>query len=522
MCKACGYIKKQPFLATILFLGLLGSLVFLFPQPRPFARNFYEQQVLHRELRNPDTLENNLLECALISSGLILMIGFFFFFKPGRKLINKTELVGENSWKVDIHILKTFLTSEIFFVAFVVFTGMAVFLTALFRAANTGITYDEAFTYLTYVLPNIFDSFAKGQLLNNHLLNSFCIRVIMFLSQSKYNELLIRFPNLFFYCIYIIFSYLIAKQYKNKYFVFVLFISNYYLNEYFGLARGYGMACACMTGACYFFEKWKSIYINKKNDSMPFLLFLFFCSLGALSNSITLYTSLCFLMLVNFKYKKDVFALPNFPFFIIFFITALHTFMFSGGILPVYSTSSIYYSIMSIPNMFTDVTYLAFLIVMVFFLSFSWVMLKTKTKDDYCWVSVIFIIICIVSQIAFRRGYPATREMVPFYPIFVIVIANALKYFSNYKITKPILVACIVLLCFQFFIKINTKSTKDWNDNYSIRDNIYNYIGSHDVLNDNEEFMDFIKISYEQSSGNPVFTFYAEKTEYKKKNKIGE
>jgi hypothetical protein len=507
----------------ILLFGLLGSLVLLLPQSRQFACNLIEQSVLHRELRNSDKWKNKLLEYALISSGLILTIGFCLLTKPGRKLVNKTEPEGGNSWKVDIHILKTFLYSEIFFAAFVVFTGMAVFLIALFRAANTSITWDEALTYQYYVLPSIFDSFIKNQMLNNHLLNSFCIRMIMFLSQSRYNELLIRFPNLIFYCIYIIFAYKIAKRQKNKYFVFILFISNYYLNEFFGLARGYGMACACMTGVCYFFEKWKSVYISKENDNKSFLLFLFFCLLAALSNSITLYISLGFLILINFKYKKDILTLPNLFVYIVLFLIGLHSVNYSNrGGESVYSTHSLYSAVMSIPIMFSDSIYLTILIALVFFLSFCWVIIKTKVRDDYCLLLVIFIIVCIVSQLVFRRGYPVMREMLPFYPVFVLIVVDALKYFSNYKITKPILAICTLLLCFQFVLKINTKSTKDWNDNYSIRDNIYNYIGSHDVLNGNEEFMDFIKISQKQFNGNPVFIFYAEKTKYLLKNKIGE
>jgi hypothetical protein len=481
-----------------------------------------EQLVLHRKLNNLDKWKYRLFECGLVSSSLMLTLNFLLLTKPGRKLINKTEPESKKTEKTDVCMLKTSLSSERFFAGFALITGIVVFTIAFFRASNTGITYDEAYTYQHYVLPNIFDSFSKNQLLNNHLLNSFCIHVIMFFSQSKYNELFIRFPNLFFYCIYIVFSYLIARQYKNKFFVFVLFISNYYLNEFFGLARGYGMACACMTGACYFFERWKTVYINKQNDVLPFLLFLLFCSLGALSNSITLYISLGFLILINFKYKKDVFTFPNLFAFLIFFLAAFHSVTFSGrGGESIYSTHNLYYTVVSIPCMFTDSIYLILLITLVFFLSCGWVIIKTKANGDYCWVFVIFIIVCIVTQLVFRRGYPIAREMIPLFPVFVIIIANALEYFSSYKITKSILAFCTVLLCFQFFMKIDTKSTKDWNDNYSIRDDIYYYIGSHDILNDKEEFMNFIRISQEQSNGNPVFTFYAEKAEYLKNN-IGE
>jgi len=529
--------KKDSFLAVILLLGLLFSLLALLPQIRQFVCTIVEQLVLHRKLLNPEKWKYKLFEYALVSSGIMLMLNFLFLTQLGRKLtqlgrklINKTEPEGKTgNASFNISMFKDAFSSERFFAGFAVFTGIIVFTIAFFRAANTGITWDEALTYQLYVLPNIFDSFTKNQILNNHFLNSLCIRVVMFFSQSKYNELLIRFPNLLFYCIYIAFSYLIAGQYKNKFFVFILFISNYYLNEFFGLARGYGMACACMAGVCYYFEKWKSVYINKRNDHMPFLLFLFFCTVAALSNSITLYISFCFFILINFKYKKDIFTLPNMFVYIIFFLVVFHSVRSSNrGGEGVYSTHSIYYTVMSIPSMFTDSTYLTFLIALVSFLSFGWLIIKTKANDDYCWVLIIFIIVCVVSQVVFQRGYPVMREMVPFYPVFVIIIANALKYVSNYRITKPILAVCAVLLIFQFSLKINSGSTKDWNDNYSIRNVVYSYIVSHDVLNNKEEFLSFIRAcqdirtSQGQSSGEPVFTFYVEKVEYLLKNNSGE
>jgi hypothetical protein len=522
--------KKDYFLVVILLSGFFISLTFLLPQMRQFICIIIEQLVLHRKLQNPEKWEYKLFEYALVGSGIMLTLNFLLLTQPGRKLINKTESEGKTKNEFfNISMLKNIFYSERFFARFATFTGIIVFIITFFRAANTSITWDEVTTYQLYVLPNIFDSFTKNQYLNNHFLNSLCIRVVMFFSQSKYNELLIRFPNIFFYCIYIYFSFVIARQYRNKFFVFILFISNYYLNEFFGLARGYGMACACMTGVCYYFEKWKSVYINKENDRIPLLLFLFFCTLATLSNPITLYIIFCFFILINFKYKKDIFTLPNMFIFIISFLTVFHSVLSSNrGGESIYSAHNIYYTVMSIPGMFTDSTYLAFLITLVFFLSFGWVIIKTKAKDDYCWVLIIFIIDCVVSQIVFQRGYPVMREMIPFYPVFVVIIANAQSYISNYRITKPILAVCAVLLLLQFSLKINTGSTKDWNDNYPIRDVVYSYIGSHDVLNNKEEFLFFIRMcqdirtSQGQSSGEPVFMFYAEKAEYLLKNNTGE
>jgi len=500
--------KKHYFFTVILLLGLLVSVIFLLPQIRQFVCTIIEQLVLHRKLQNPEKWKYKLFECALISSGFMLMLNFLLLTQLGRKLINKTEAGSKtNDFFNKIWLMNT-LSSNEFFLGFALLNGIIVFTIAIFRAANTNIMYDEAFTYLYYVLPNIFDSFTENQALNNHLLNSFCIRVIMFFSQSKYNELLIRFPNLFFYWIYIIFSYLIARKNKNKFFIFILFIYNYYINEYFGLARGYGIACACMTGVCYYYEKWKYLYINKKNDRMSFSLFLFFCTLSVLSNSITLYIIFCFFILIIFKYNKNILSLPNLFIFIIFILTGLHTIEASKK--AVYSTYNILSTVMSIPNTFTDQVYLGLLIALVFFLSFGWLIIKTKAKDDYCWILAIFIVICIVSNIVFRRGYPVTREMIPFYPIFVVIIINTLKYFLNHKIIKPILVVCTVLLVFQFFAKYDVKRIGTDTD-YLIRDNIYNYIISHDVSNNKKEFMSYIDTCQEQSYWNPVYIFYANK-----------
>jgi hypothetical protein len=510
---------------VVLLLGLLVSLIILLPQVRQFILSMIEQLVLHRKFQQPQKWMEELFKYALASSGFMILLSFFLLTLPGRKLVNKSESKDETNNRIyfNTDILREIIFSEKFFAGFALISGFIMFSIAFFRATNTGITYDEASTYINYVLPNVFDSLSKNQSLNNHFLNSFCIRVIMFFSQSKCNELLIRFPNLVFYCIYFIFSYLIAKQYKNLFFIFTLFISNYYLNEFFGLARGYGMACACIAGICYFFEKWKSVYKSNKTDSLYFYLFLFFCFLAALSNSITLYIIFCFLVLINFKYKKDLFKLSYFPFFIIFFLAALHSVMFSNrGGESVYSTHSIYSSIMSIPNMFSNSKYLTFLIALLFLLSFIYLMKKTRAKDDYCWILVIFTVICIVSQLVFHRGYPVAREMIPFYPISVIIIANALKHTPNWKMAKPAFVVCTYVLCFQFFLKIDTKSTRDWNDNYLIRNIVYSYIASHDIFAGREEFLSFIKTSQELQHNNPAFTFYAEKAEFFLRNRTEE
>lgn len=510
-------------LAAGLLLGILISLIILLPEVRQFIILAIEQKVLNRELQSPQIWIQKLFYFSLAAIPSIILIGFLFLTSPGRKLANKIELESKiaNQVYFSKEKLVEIISSEKFFTVFCLLSGFLVFSMAFFRAANTGITHDEAFTYLYYVLPNIYDSFIRNPILNNHLLNSFCIRAVNFFSQSGYNELLIRFPNLIFYCIYLYFSFLIAKQYKNRFFIYILFISNYYLNEFFGLARGYGMACACINAACYFFEKWKISHINKRADNYHFLCFMLFCSTGALSNSITLYIILSFLLIINFKYRKDLLKLSYVPFYIIFFLSALYPILFSNrGGEDVYSTYSIISSIMSLPNMFSNSRYPSFMIAVLSFLSFIYLSIKTRAKNDYCLILAIFFIVCIVSQIIFNRGYPVMREMIPLYPVFVIIMANTLEYIPNWNIKKPLFLVCTIALCLQFYLKIDTKSTRDWNDNYSIRDMVYSYIASNDIIANREEFQSFIEENQESSGSFPVFIFYTVKAELFLKDRI--
>ncbi|GHV86883.1 hypothetical protein AGMMS50255_1790 [Spirochaetia bacterium] len=60
-------------------------------------------------------------------------------------------------------------------------------------------------------------------------------------------------------------------------------------------------------------------------------------------------------------------------------------------------------------------------------------------------------------------------------------------------------------------IKINIKSTRDWNDNYKIRNDIFEYVASHNIVDDQEEYISFIQSCNEKNNGNPVVSFYTEK-----------
>jgi len=86
--------------------------------------------------------------------------------------------------------------------------------------------------------------------------------------------------------------------------------------------------------------------------------------------------------------------------------------------------------------------------------------------------------VCLVSNMVFHRGYPLAREMLPFYPVIVFALSDALKYIKPSAVAKTALAVLGVLLCFQFIKQIDITGTKDWRTSYEIRGNVLSDFGS--------------------------------------------
>jgi hypothetical protein len=108
------------------------------------------------------------------------------------------------------------------------------------------------------------------------------------------------------------------------------------------------------------------------------------------------------------------------------------------------------------------------------------------------------------------------REMIPFYPVCVLIIANALDYTPDFKIIRPVLVLCTGILFYQFAVKINTKSGAD------LRDEIFSYAASHDITGEREAYLRFLDDCRTKFKGNPAVDFYAQKLEFFWANGQGE
>jgi hypothetical protein len=470
------------FLALVSILGLCFCAPLLFPGIREIAIDLAERFVFHRKLetRHIVAAREALAAFAVFGVCCILFFDFWALTVPGKTILRKSGFI-------DIHEKEILGAGASFvkkisaepFKVFGLTVGFFVLMVAVSRAANTGMTRDEATMCFDVVFPGIPEALMRSQYLNNHMLNALFIRIVLFITRTKYNEFFIRLPGLVFYGVYLLFAYRTAKQRKHPYVVFLLFSANYYLNEYFSLARGYGMAAACMLAAFCFFNRWK---IDRENKRL-FHYFMIWCALGALANGIALYTIFCVLLVIMVKYRKNIIKLSNLPYFLVFLFVASYLVFVSRPTMPgkpIATTRSLYDSIITavFGTFSLSSQYAALALFIIFACILVYLMIKTKGKNDYGWIYIIFIGISLLSNVLLGRGYPLSREMIPFYPVMVFVAADALEYMAPNRMAKFTLVLAALLLCFQFVMQTNVRGTKDWMEDYRRRKEILSFIGT--------------------------------------------
>ena len=165
------------------------------------------------------------------------------------------------------------------------------------RAAISGITYDEAFTYLAYAKLladspdlNTVKSIYWGSVANNHWLNTLLIAFVCKITDIHYNEFLIRLLSVLAGCCYMV---VVLWEYKRKNIngiQFMILSACYYMEEFFGLARGYGMAAALVLFGLLFYQKWIDTNCLKHS---ALLLSIGCFILSAYGNSVTLVVCFC-------------------------------------------------------------------------------------------------------------------------------------------------------------------------------------------------------------------------------------
>ena len=371
------------------------------------------------------------------------------------------------------------------------------------RAAITGITYDEAFTFLAYVIPlenypslNTVYSIFYGSVANNHWLNTFLIAIVCSICQIQYNEFLIRLPAVLFGWLFLIAIY---KGYKNRLIngvSFSLMLFGYYLHDFFGLARGYGGAATLILIGILLFLYWE----KEQNDNDRVLVVLLgILVLSAYANSVALISVFCigivilYRLILSGRFKRFLirymWMIPVYG-----FATAVilkYHFRVSGTGMPLFASSdySFFDMVQEYISMFfegslliriTSVLIIILLSFCVFFLAYK----KILWKMDIGIAFLLYICVVISIDSIFKRGGLFGRTLLPAYPL-VAIGAGELVYesimlwigrFNNKWFTyiiKGISTCAVMLMLCSYAHRLDLTHTRDWYDDYNIRTDFY-------------------------------------------------
>lgn len=182
----------------------------------------------------------------------------------------------------------------------------------IIRAAISGITYDEAFTYLAYARPledcptmGMVENIYWECVANNHWLNTVLIALTGMVTGIEYSEFLIRLPSILLGCCYLAVTFGCYYRKKINGAEFILLTFCYYMHEFFGLARGYGMAAALVLFGILLYREWTRSGCNKH---LLLLTSTGLLLLSAYANSVTLVVCFCLgiVMLYHLLVQKKI------------------------------------------------------------------------------------------------------------------------------------------------------------------------------------------------------------------------
>lgn len=325
-------------------------------------------------------------------------------------------------------------------------------LAAIIRASTTGLAYDESYTYMSYANP---DNFMRGtQRLNNHWLNTFLIYAFDLLSGSRYNDFMVRLPNIIFFVFYCYGAYLISCKLKFNYLIFSFFLFNHYLFDYFCNGRGYGIGAACVLLACYFL-----ILFKECQTRLRFNCFIFFSCLAVLANGICIYITAglvtgSFLLLPSLAEIKK-YTVPIAIYCILSLCVGCFVIYVSRSGYPLYAGGStdfflsIGYSIL--PARFFAIPF-SCVVAMIFIYSIITSIIKGN-KPIFTYACLVFLLIVYLSNHILGRYYPIGREMLPFYPLIICALGLGIQTLNWKKeISGGIIVFLIVIFILQIFI----------------------------------------------------------------------
>lgn len=417
------------------------------------------------------------------------------------------------------------------FLLYSIIVSIILFGLCVYRAATTGLTYDEAFTYIKYVQDNPFavvrylfsihtivDNYSffvnpiasflvnltgvhiigflismpfealkeliQGHLnvfANNHILNTFLISLVQRISGVRYNEFLIRLPNIIFYSLYFIFAYLLCNKYKHKYLCFNLLVFNYGVHEFFGLARGYGISCSLALIGIYFFKIWydskdKYMFLNISYLIMALSCYANTTSLLIFASVIAISQIYIFInkgIKENFTYIiKNIFMLI--PIGLISLIIVFYHFSVSSDGLPLFGGSTGFFKdvLVSVWEEYGVTFYPSIITILILLILgvILYIYRKELLKKPIIYIAVAYFIFLICLTIGFHQLWLTARLLVPAIPLLMLSIFEIIDVVD---INKYVMIGLVIISIIPFLVNLDVTKTRDWDGSYIVREKAY-------------------------------------------------
>lgn len=386
-----------------------------------------------------------------------------------------------------------------------IMAAIAVFVMAatfVIRAAVSGITYDEAYTYLAYARPlmalptiGMVESIFWGSVANNHWLNTFLISIVCGISGIQYSEFLIRLPSVATGCVYLGVNFLCYKNKKIDGFQFVLLSFCYYMHEFFGLARGYGMAAALVLWGILFFQEWLKEQC-RKHWLLLFSIGMFIVS--AYANSVTLVVCFCVGLMMCYRLLKSRQFLPFLKkcwmVLLIYagasLVIVKYHFRVSGEGMPLFAADKT--SILGLLAEYVSMVFAGdtlikaisiILLILILVVSIYLIFCKKIFQCDLGIACIVYFLCLLLMDTVFGRGGFYGRTLLPAYPLVVMGIYQlffeAKRSFMEKhsiqlgKLGHFIGILVIAGIVVMYIGKIDLLRTRDWYDDYSIKTDFY-------------------------------------------------
>ena len=408
-----------------------------------------------------------------------------------------------------------------------IFIGFVI-LTLFLRAANSGITYDEAYTYTEYVERIVNKGSLQGArlLLNNHWLNTFLIALVTKVFGVRYSVILIRLPIIVFGVAYYCLVYRCYDENHIGLLHFFALTANYYLAEFFGLARGYGMATLFVLITIYIYYKWRE---GSYSDNRYVVYMLGTLLLAAYSNSISLLICPAMGIVIFVRMdKREILPLVKKYFIVLIAYSGLYIgiaywhFMVSADDMPIYSYTgrkypSIAKYVIDYIGMYSGNERYIYACMLVFVtICFLALVVRIHGKkrllqpdNDMVIIAIILFFIMFMINAVFKKGGCTGRTLLPMFPVFVYAFFEFIEPIKEVVVIKERKYVCFAELLASFILIVlfihNTSITKtsDWMWNYN---QDISYRGNYFISN---------QIDY---GWNAVAEFYSQKAQWDSDN----